>query len=151
MEVNECNVQQAVPFFWVKNIDASLNFYIGGLGFELKNKWEPSGRIEWCWLQLGKASIMLQQHLNEGPNAVIFLDNKKGVGISINFTCKDAIKLYHKFQENGVEVSEPMVGNGLWEILVTDPDGYRLFFESETNVPEETKYSDWLNSEASKK
>jgi catechol 2,3-dioxygenase-like lactoylglutathione lyase family enzyme len=26
------NVQQAVPFFWVKDIDRSLAFYVDGLG-----------------------------------------------------------------------------------------------------------------------
>lgn len=39
-----------------------------------------------------------------------------------------------------------MVGNRLWEIMITDPDGFRLFFESPTDVPEETKYSDWVKT-----
>ncbi len=145
METNEFNVQQAVPFFWVADMAVSLAFYIKGLGFELKSKWEPRGRIEWCWLQLGKASIMLQEHAKEGKQATVFAENKKGTGVSINFTCKDSIALYHEFKGKGIDVSEPMVGNGLWEILVTDPDGFRLFFESETDAPEETKYSDWVN------
>jgi len=28
---------------------------------------------------------------------------------------------------------------------VRDPDGYSLFFESPTDVAEETKYSEWKN------
>jgi len=39
------NVKQAVPFFMVVHMGTSLNFYIKGLGFELKNKWEPRGRM----------------------------------------------------------------------------------------------------------
>lgn len=138
------NVKQAVPFFWISDMDVSLNFYMKGLGFELKNKWEPKGRIEWCWLQLGDAAIMLQEHAKTGPQGLTLKENKKGVGISINFMCQDAIALYHEFKSREIVVSEPMVGNALWEIMVTDPDGFKLFFESETDVPEETKYSEWL-------
>ena len=141
----ETNLLQAVPVFRVADMDTSLNFYVGGLGFQLINKWEPRGRIEWCWLQLDGVSIMLQEYKESGPHSAVYRENKKGIGVSINFTCKDAILLYHEFKEKGLEVTEPMVGNGLWEILVTDPDGYRLFFESRTDVPEETKYSDWIN------
>ena len=140
------NVKQAVPFFWVADMDASLHFYIKGLGFEIKNIWEPGGRIEWCWLQLGNASLMLQEHKKTGEHAAVFYETKKGVGVSINFTCRDAITLYHEFKSKGIDVSEPMVGNGLWEIMVADPDGYKLFFESETDTPEETKYSDWVTT-----
>lgn len=35
------NVKQAVPFFNVSDIDASLRFYVEGLGFVLKNQWTP--------------------------------------------------------------------------------------------------------------
>ncbi len=144
---SQLNVMQAVPFFWVEDMDASLNFYIKGLGFELKNKWEPRGRIEWCWLQLGNASIMLQEHMKSGEHVTAFYENKKGVGVSINFMCKNSITLYHEFKSKAIDVSEPMVGNGLWEITVTDPDGFKLFFESETDIPEETKYSDWITKQ----
>lgn len=140
------NVKQAVPFFWIADMEASLNFYIKGLGFELKNKWEPNGRIEWCWLQLGAASIMLQEHMKTGAHVAMFQENKKGVGVSLCFMCSDAIVLYHEFKSKALDVSEPMVENGLWVIRVTDPDGFSLFFESETDVPEETKYSDWIKS-----
>lgn len=33
------------------------------------------------------------------------------------------------------------MGNGLWVTSVQDPDGYRLDFESPTDVAEETVYS----------
>jgi hypothetical protein len=35
-----------------------------------------------------------------------------------------------------------MVGNGLWNTSVTDPDGYVLEFASPTDLPEETRLSD---------
>ena len=35
----------AVPFFHVTDIDASLRFYVDGLGFVLTNEWSTEGRI----------------------------------------------------------------------------------------------------------
>ena len=61
------NVRQAVPFFMVTNMEKSLQFYINGLGFELKMKWEPRGSIEWCWLQFDLASLMLQEYRDNQP------------------------------------------------------------------------------------
>jgi hypothetical protein len=35
----EPNVEQVVPFLWVKNLEASLPFYVEGLGFTMTKKW----------------------------------------------------------------------------------------------------------------
>jgi len=37
------NVEKAVPFFGVTNMETSLRYYIDGLGFEMKNKWVVDG------------------------------------------------------------------------------------------------------------
>jgi hypothetical protein len=31
----------------------------------------------------------------------------------------------------------------MWVVQVKDPDGYKISFESFTDVPEQTKYSEW--------
>ena len=63
------NVRQAVPFFMVTDIEVSLRFYVNGLGFVVKNEWRPDkagGRIQWCWLELGNAALMLQEYWRDG-------------------------------------------------------------------------------------
>jgi hypothetical protein len=65
-----------------------------------------------------------------------------GSGITLNFTCADAIALYHEYCSRSLNPSEPEVGNGLWVTEVVDPDGYKLFFNSPTDVAEETKLSE---------
>ncbi len=59
------NVKQAVPFFGVTNMEASLRFYVDGLGFEMKYRWIPGAdnKIRWCWLERGGGSIMLQEYV----------------------------------------------------------------------------------------
>jgi lactoylglutathione lyase len=137
----EANVQQAVPFFMVRDIDESLRFYVDGLGFRKTMQWTPEGKLEWCWLVIGAAAIMLQEYRKSGPHANVPTD-KLGVGVSICFTCRDAIALYREFRERGVDASRPFVGNRMWVTSVADPDGYRLNFESPTDAPEESELSD---------
>jgi hypothetical protein len=47
---------------------------------------------------------------------------------------------------SGLSASEPFVGNNMWVVGLKDPDGYNIFFESPTDVAEETKYSDWAKT-----
>jgi catechol 2,3-dioxygenase-like lactoylglutathione lyase family enzyme len=140
----EANVQQAVPFFMVTSMETSLRFYVDGLGFQLTKKWTPDGdgKIRWCSLQHGNATLMLQEyrkdlHPNSGRPEV-----KLGLGISICFECKDALALYKDFKSRGIEPKRPFVGNAMWVTAVEDPDGYKLEFDSFTDVPEETVFSE---------
>jgi uncharacterized glyoxalase superfamily protein PhnB len=129
-----------VPFFGVTNMEASLRFYVEGLGFNMKNSWipernNPDGRIRWCWLQLGDAALMLQEFLPQDvPKEPL------GTGASVCFTCEDALALYRELKARGIQTRQrPFVGNRLWVVPLTDPDGYRIEFESPTDAPEESE------------
>ena len=139
-EPAESNVRQAVPFFGVSDIEASLRFYVDGLGFEMKHKWVVDGRVRWCWLQNGGAALMLQEFAREGHGSRA-PQEKLGVGVSICFICKDALAIYRDVTSRGIQASRPFVGNAMWVTSMSDPDGYRIEFESPTDVPEETEYS----------
>jgi len=135
----EVNVQQAVPFFMVSSMEASLGFYVDGLGFEMKKKWTPDGdgKVRWCWLELGDTALMLQE-FKKGDPRFSGQEGKLGMGVSVCFTCKDALKIYREIKARGVEAQRPFVGNSMWVTCVRDPDGYRLDFESYTDAPEES-------------
>ena len=124
---------QTVPFFWVAQMSRSLDFYVGQLGFEIRMKWEPEGEIRWVQLEREGALLMLQ----EGEHS----SGKGGKGVAIYFVCRDALAIYREISAKGVLAPDPQVGNGMWEFGLSDPDGYRIHFESPTNVPEETKRS----------
>ena len=133
---NHCmeNVEQVVPLLNVTSMERSLPFYRDGLGFALTNQWLVDDKVRWCWLTLGKASLMLQELRKP-------IADKLGHGVSICFQCLDALTLYHAFRQQNIHASEPQVGNNMWVTTVLDPDGYRLEFESATDVPEETLLS----------
>ena len=137
----KAEVKQAVPFFGVSNIEASVRYYVDGLGFEMTKKWTDEGKLRWCWLQHGDAALMLQEFRKEGHDSWV-PDGKLGVGVSIYFICEDAIAIYKEFRSRGIQASKPFVGNGMWVTSLSDPDGYKIEFESDTDVPEETVLSD---------
>jgi lactoylglutathione lyase len=140
-EIRPGNLRQAVPFLGITDIDASLRFYIGGLGFTTKYKWEPEGRIRWCWLERDGVVLMLQEFWKDGkpggapPGAL-------GNGMSVCIMCEDAIAIYHESRARGLSPQRPYVGNNLWVTSMLDPDGYRVDFESPTDEPEGTVYTD---------
>jgi lactoylglutathione lyase len=136
------NIQQTVPFFSVRNIENSVRFYTGGLAFEIKKKWTPDGKLGWCWLERDSIAIMLQEFRTESHDSRPPLNNP-GEGVSICYQCKDALALYREFTSRGIQASEPQVGNNMWVTVIKDPDGYTLYFESATDVPEDTKLSEW--------
>src|SRR5215510_5595150 len=89
-------VRQAVPLFGVVSTEASLKFYVDGLGFTMMNKWIDHGVLRWCWLQHGGAAIMLQEYRPEwvpgkGAMSPHGKDATVGLGVSMNFMCGDAI------------------------------------------------------------
>jgi lactoylglutathione lyase len=135
------NVRQAVPFFFVKDMERSVRFYTDGLGGAIKLRWEVEGSLRWCWIRLGAAALMLQEFSNddsrrEGAGQAL------GLGVSINFMCADAVEFWREIQSRGLDAQVPFVGNSMWVTRVTDPDGYELFFESPADAPEESVYGE---------
>ena len=137
----DANVQQAVPFFNVHDLEASVRFYVDGLGFTMTNKWVDEGKLRWCWLELGGAAMMLQEFWKEGQHRNV-PNTRVGVGVSICFVCKDALAIYRELRSRGIQAKQPFVGNAMWVTAVADPDGYELYFESPTDAPEETLFSE---------
>jgi hypothetical protein len=63
-----------------------------------------------------------------------------GTGTSVSFMCEGALALYREFKSRGIQTRKrPSVGNRLWVVPLTDPDGYRLEFASPTDAPEESE------------
>lgn len=138
---SEPNLQHAVPFFAVSNMEKSLRFYVDGLGFQIADQWVDDGTVRWCRLQRGAAALMLQDFRREGGQSWS-PKGPLGLGVSIMFICSDALSIYREFSARGLAPSLPFVGNGMWVTSLSDPDGYSVEFESPTDVPEDTTFAD---------
>jgi hypothetical protein len=84
---------------------------------------------------------MLQEFRRQGPDSRA-PEGRVGAGVTLCFVCEDALELYRGFVARGLPASRPCVGNGMWVTSLADPDGYRLDFESSTDTPEDTVYSE---------
>ncbi len=113
----------------VANMSRPLDFYLKGLNFTTKHQWAPNETIEWCWLQLDNASLMLQEYRQYPPT------EKRGEGVSIYFICEDALIIYEQMIKNGLTASEPFVGNNMWVVGRQDPDGYNIFLKAPLMYP----------------
>jgi lactoylglutathione lyase len=133
------NVKQAVPFFGVADMEASLRFYVDGLAFRVTKNWIVDGKVRWCWLQKDDAAVMLQEFDGARRRRPL---GRASEGVTICFICEDALALYREFKARGVDASTPFVGNAMWVTGVRDPDGHQLEFESETDSPEDTLFSE---------
>jgi lactoylglutathione lyase len=109
----EANVKQAVPSLGVSNMEASLRFYVDGLGFAMTHQWVYEGSVRWCWLQRGGAALMLQD-FRQDDGGSWSPEGKLGSGVSIVFICEDALAMYHEVTERGIGASKPFVGNSMW-------------------------------------
>lgn len=122
-------VQQTVPLLLVSDIAQSCVFYCDGLGFEVIDKWEPDGKLAWCWLKQGGAALMLQQACDDDPAVTA-----RGQGVAFYFICEDADAVHHAITLRGIKATDPTVAfYGMKQTFVIDPDGYELCFENRTH------------------
>ena len=122
----------------VTDMEASLRFYVNGLGFTKTIDWLPHGKVEWCWLQLGGVAVMLQEY-----RPGLRPDATRGVGVSVCFMCDDALAIYRATKQKGLKTEKtPFVGNKLWVVHFKDPDGYDIYFESPADAPEESELNE---------
>jgi predicted enzyme related to lactoylglutathione lyase len=122
-------------FLEVNNIEESLAFYNGVLGFEV-NRHSPDADPPMVTLQAGALKITLAQHLETML--------KRGRGVNFFLGVDDVNEYYQQLKERGAEVWPPAdEGWGGRFITLQDPDKYRLFFvqwserESESEEQEE--------------
>jgi len=107
-------------FLEVNNIEDSLAFYSGLLGFAI-NKHTPDSEPPMATLQAGALKITLAQHLETML--------KRGRGVNFFLAVDDVDQYYRDLTEKGVEVWPPAdEGWGGRFITLQDPDKYRFFF-----------------------
>ena len=67
----EPSVQQAVPFFWVVDMEASLRFYVDGLGFKRTRKWIVDDKIDPAKFRINSTLVKYKK-----GNYVVLFENE---------------------------------------------------------------------------
>lgn len=80
----------------------------------------------WCSMARGGSAIMLQEAEDEDGPAT-----GRGRGVSFYFVCEDADAIYAEFTSRGLQLGSPTIAYyGMKQVVVPEPDGYFLCFES---------------------
>ena len=112
-------------FLEVNNLEESLAFYEGLLGFEV-SRHSPESEPPMATVQGGSLRISLAQHLETML--------KRGRGVSFFIGVNDVDDYYNQLRLKSVEISPPAdEGWGGRFITLQDPDKYRLFFVTWTD------------------
>jgi catechol 2,3-dioxygenase-like lactoylglutathione lyase family enzyme len=109
-------------FLEVNNLEESLAFYTGQLGFEGMGK-DLESDPPMATLRAGKLRITLAQHLETML--------RRGRGVHFFMGVEDVDRYYETLRTRGVYLAPPVdEGWGGRFITLEDPDKYRLFFVS---------------------
>lgn len=133
-----------VPELLVSNLENSLKFYRGILGFKVEYE-RPENRF--AYLSFYGSELMLDEYLDrEGhssPWAVEPLDYPKGRGINISIVCPSIVELVERLNDANVALRKAVeecwyrdndILHGQLNFLVQDPDGYLLRFVEKLGV-----------------
>ncbi len=122
------NLNYISPFFIVKNIEASVSFYVDKLGFEIRHI-GPVDEPYWAIVGLDNISIMLKAiapEIQPTPNHT----RHEWARWDAYIYTTEPDTLFEKFRSNGVAFSKPIQDNSddLRGFEIADADGYILFF-----------------------
>jgi catechol 2,3-dioxygenase-like lactoylglutathione lyase family enzyme len=113
------------PFFIVADLQVSVAFYVGKLGFEVQYM-GPEEDPYFAMLGRGPVSLMLKASGQPVPNHTRY--DWAVWDAHIGVTDPDA--LFEEFRSKEVNFHQDLLDNtdNLRGFSVTDPNGYRLFF-----------------------
>ena len=136
------NVRRIWPLLWVVDLEQSLSFWIDRLGFTLVGANGEAGVRDWCRVERGGASVMLQQsacgpgpgELRDGGDATA--EEAEVESLTLYFVCDDVDALRADLIARGLDLPDPWVAPyGMKQLRIPDPDGYEIWFESPTHPP----------------
>lgn len=127
------------PLIQVYDMQVSLSFYCGFLGFELIEKAGPEEDIGWVMLELNNTYLMLntQYEMPDRPEEPDAARREAHRDTCFYFMCDDADDIYSQLVQK-LNISRPTLAPyGMKQLYMTDPDGYSICFQSAiSNQPE---------------
>lgn len=132
-------LKHLVPMLNVSDIDASLEFYGDGLGFEVVS--DPAAVSEWRWatIRSGYTELMLSESRREpGPRLVEDPHENTDWPVIFYFYPDDVLRLYSHVITAGFKPTALRVTDyGMREFSLIDPDGHVLSFGQNAESSEE--------------
>lgn len=117
------NARYLEPVLTANDVDASLRFYVEGLGFEVVDRMEEDGKLFGAMLAAGNARLSISQ-----DDFAKGRDRVKGVGMRLYLeTAQDLETLARHARAAGISPEGPVkLPWGPLAITATDPDGFKV-------------------------
>ena len=117
------NIRRIIPLIPVSNMQNSLNFYEGILGFQRVGHAMNGDHLYWCRLKRDGIQIMIE----EGRKNFVVSEDP----IKLCFITKDVDRVYDQLIVKGLLIDEPYNASyGMRQIFIKDPDRHIIWFES---------------------
>ncbi|HEV8241648.1 MAG TPA: VOC family protein [Thermoanaerobaculia bacterium] len=105
------------------DVERSVKFWVDGVGFHVKDRWEEDGKLRGVEMIAGACMIGLSQ-----DDWAKGRSRTKGVGISVYAEASQSVDaLAERLRSRGVDFKGPETNPWGWrQVVLTDPDGFRL-------------------------
>ena len=127
MSAATTNADSLSPALTVNDLPRSLKFYTEGLGFEIVQKHERDGKLQYVAMKAGNGKLGIgQDDFAKGR------DRAKGVGMRIWIVVSEDINaLAERAKSAGITLDEGPLQTpwGSTSFSVTDPDGFKISIE----------------------
>jgi uncharacterized glyoxalase superfamily protein PhnB len=121
-------INSCTPLLNVADVEASLAFWQGLVGFEVTFRYEPDGKLMYATLQSGEVRLMLN---GRGGDAAARQARPHYTEAVLYFGVPSVHQLVRDLRAKGFAAPEPTAETyGLDEVVVRDPDGYEIAFTS---------------------
>ena len=119
------------PEFFVRDVDASVAFYVDALGFTLlRADAGADGRRTFAVVVRDAAEFMLAHEALLGTATREALPYPRAAGVDIRLMIDDVDAMYARVVAAGARIVLPVKDQpyGLRDFIVADPDGFRIRF-----------------------
>lgn len=129
----DIKIRSAAPTFLVSDVNATAEWYVDKLGFEIAGIHPRTGPAAWASIMRGGAEIMLQRL--EGYRKTSEYDRRPG-GVWDAYIRMWGVSELYRSLPKGVTVKMPLRKQpyGDWEFEVQDPNGYVLVFAGDEDI-----------------
>ena len=123
-------ITSCTPLLNVADVEASLAFWDGLLGFDVIHRYEPDGKLMFASLQAGEVKLMLN---GRGGDPAARRAREHYTEVVLSFGVESVHALVADLRAKGFDAPDPAAESyGLDEIIIRDPDGYEIAFTSPT-------------------
>lgn len=130
--INMAKLESLTPNIMVKDVNATLNYYIDCLGFKLIDTNPESGQFEWGYVMLDSVGMMFQEEKSLKTEYKEMEPLKIGGALTFYIRINDIDSYYDKLSKD-INIIKPMNRTfyGTNEFAIMDLNGFILTF-SET-------------------